>query len=93
MLWARSDGETFGLSIGEFCFYNKPVFYTKAETGYNYHCRILHNKGIYYDNNTLYNLIKIFDKNKEHLKKHNWNAYSEFTPENVMQIFKNVFIN
>lgn len=30
MLWARHDGETFGLAIGEFSSKNKPVIYAKV---------------------------------------------------------------
>ena len=42
MLWARSGGETFGLSIAEFSIKNKPVFC--ADVGSRAHMSFLKNK-------------------------------------------------
>ena len=42
MLWARSDGETFGLSIAEFSICNKPVIACK--TGDLAHVELLKDK-------------------------------------------------
>jgi len=89
MLWARSDGETFGLSIGEFSTKNKPIICTTGLN--NAHLEILKNKAIIYDQCTLKNILISFDKNIEYTK--DWNAYYEYTPDNVMKIFKKVFID
>jgi hypothetical protein len=88
MLWARGDGETFGLSIGEFSMKNKPVFVT--ETGQLAHKFILKNKAIWYSENTLYDLLTSFDKTK--MLQMDWQAYGEFTPEKVMEQFDKIFI-
>jgi hypothetical protein len=90
MLWARSDGETFGLSIGEFSTLNKPVIATKNVKD-NCHVRLLNDKGIWYNSpQDLIQIIKNFDK--EEVKKKDWNSYKEYTPEKVMDIFNKVFL-
>jgi hypothetical protein len=97
MLWARYGGESFGLSIGEFSIKNKPVLVTDSKTcvGINTgdiaHIHLLKEKGIWYDESNLENILTSFDKNK--MSEQNWNAYTEYTPEKVMQIFKKVFID
>jgi hypothetical protein len=88
MLWARSDGETFGLAIGEFSIKNKPVLYCKS--GALSHVHLLQDKGILYNENNLQDILVNF--NKEEMEKQDWNAYRDYTPEKVMQIFKKVFI-
>lgn len=90
MLWARYWGESFGLSIAEFSIRNKPVFVTRGLYD-NAHLHLLGDKGIYYDENTLFHLLVSF--NKEEAKQKDWNAYHDYTPEKVMQIFKKVFID
>jgi hypothetical protein len=89
MLWGRSDGETFGLSIAEFSVKNKPIFCTNS--GESGHISLLGDKAILYNQNNLFNLLKTFDKNIE--SKKDWNAYAEYTPEKVMDKFKEVFID
>jgi hypothetical protein len=89
MLWAREMGESFGLAIAEFSIKNKPVFYTNACL--NAHCKLLGDKGIYYNDNTLKNLLLNFDKEEAKIK--DWNAYKEYTPEKVMEKFKSTFID
>jgi uncharacterized Fe-S cluster protein YjdI len=89
MLWARNEGETFGLAIGEFSTKNKPIICTKV--GALAHEKILKDKGIWYDNNNLESILITF--NKEENKKKDWNAYTDYTPEKVMKIFKEVFID
>lgn len=88
MIWGRSDGETFGLSIGEFSIKNKPIICTK--TGYLNHVNILKDKALWYNHFNLYQILHNFDRNEE--SKKDWNAYKEYTPENVMNIFEKVFI-
>lgn len=89
MLWARTDGETFGLSIGEFCSKNKPIICTKQ--GALGHVSMLKEQAIWYDENNLYDILISFDKEQNKLK--DWNAFKDFTPENVMKKFKQVFID
>lgn len=88
MIHAREKGETFGLAVGEFSIRNKPVVTCKKgiETA---HVDMLGDKGRYYNN----------EKELEHLlmnwtpdKYKDWNAYKEFSPEKVMQIFKKIFL-
>ena len=94
MIWARSDGETFGLSIGEFSFCNKPVIATNFNL-YNKdiaHYHILQDKGLWYNSpeelkNLLLNFNNFNDVNKD------WNAYRQFSPEKVMKTFKEIAID
>jgi hypothetical protein len=88
MLWARSEGETFGNAIAEFSWKNKPVFATKV--GDIAHIEILGSKGQWYTESTLKQML--LDFNKEEAKKHDWNAYRDYSPEKVMKIFEEVFI-
>ena len=89
MLWARQDGETFGISIGEFSSKNKPVIAMKI--GDMAHFHLLGNKGVWYNNaNSLNNILLNFNPEIERTK--DWNAYNFFTPENVIQVFKNVYL-
>ena len=89
MLWARSGGETFGLAIAEFSIKNKPVFATKV--GDVAHIHLLGDKAVWYDESNLHDLIVNFDKTAAASK--DWNAYRDYSPENVMQTFKRVFID
>jgi hypothetical protein len=92
MLHARSDGETFGLAVGEFSIRNKPIITCKSKSRQNSHLQILGNKAlIYNDYNSLYKIINTFDK--ETMKQKDWNAYRNYTPEIVMQKFNDVFLN
>ena len=89
MLWARQEGETFGIAIGEFSSMNKPVISMKI--GDLAHYNILGNKGIWYNNpNELASILLSF--NPEIEKNKDWNAYKEFTPDKVMDIFKRVYL-
>ena len=89
MLWGRSDGETFGLSIAEFSTKNKPILC--CYSGALSHIHFLKDKAIIYNENNLKEILINF--NKEEMQKRDWNAYKDYTPENVMQIFKKVFID
>ena len=90
MLWARQDGETFGIAIGEFSSKNKPIIAMKI--GDLAHVNLLGDKAIWYNNaNSLSSILLNF--NPEIERKKDWNAYKFFTPENVIQIFKNVYLN
>jgi glycosyltransferase involved in cell wall biosynthesis len=93
MIWARTDGETFGLAIAEFSICNKPVIATNLCDSKE-HVNILKNKGLWYNNREnlidMINMLTTMDKKV--LKEKNWNAYSEYTPEKVMKIFHKVAI-
>jgi GR25 family glycosyltransferase involved in LPS biosynthesis len=86
---ARSDGETFGLSIGEFSSLNKPVITMRSEID-NAHLDLLGNKAMIYKNKQ--ELIDIFTNVKCLDMAQDWNAYRDYTPEKVMAIFDKVFI-
>ena len=91
MLWARSGGEEMSLAMGEFSSKNKPIIATKLVKWGKGHVHLLGKKGIWYtDENSLINILQTFDKNKA--KKKDWNAYKDYTPEKVMKIFNDVFL-
>ena len=92
MIWARSDGETFGLSIAEFSICNKPVIATNI--GYDAHYKLLNNYGLWYSTtDELINHIKyIKTTDKNELQRIDWNAYKEYTPDNVMKKFHKIAI-
>jgi len=90
MLWARKDGETFGIAIGEFSSKNKPVIAMKI--GDLSHVELLQDKAMWYkDERSLYCILLNF--NPENEKNMDWNAYSDYTPEKVMEIFKTVYLD
>lgn len=89
MLWGRSDGEVFSLSMGEFSVKNKPIICT--ETGYLGHVHKLKDQAIWYKNKEdLKNILLNF--NKDDIINKDWNAYKNDTPERVMDKFEEVFI-
>lgn len=99
MLWARNDGETFGLSIAEFSSKNKPVIATpnlklnpKVDKA---HMHFLGNKGIWYNETNLYNILTTFitSNNINDIRSKDWNAFKDYSPEKVIKIFEKVFIN
>ena len=90
MIHARSDGEIFSLSIGEFCKYNKPIITTYSQID-NGHIEMLKDKAIIYNNKE--ELKDIFKNIKTHLSSKDFtNPYSDYTPEKVMNIFNDVFL-
>lgn len=90
MIHARERGETFGLAIAEFSSKNKPVitYYNSPE---RCHIDILGDKGLYYtDYTSLYNILSNIQLSD--IKDKNWNCYQNFTPENIMNKFNQVFL-
>ena len=88
MIHARIEGETFGLSIAEFSIRNKPVI--TCPVGDLEHINILGDKAIIYMSKD--NLIDVFNNIKYIIRSgSNWNAYSYYTPANIMEMF-DVFI-
>lgn len=91
MIHGRARGETFGLTIAESSTMNKPIITFDGSHERN-HIDILGDTGIYYsDYNSLVNIltnISISD-----IKGKNWNCYQEYTPENVINKFEQIFLN
>lgn len=89
MLHARKQGESFGLAVGEFSSKNKPII-TFSGSKEKAHIFELGEKGIYYSNQReLEKILLNLEKSNEEI----WDAYSlKFSPENVMQKFKQVFL-
>lgn len=89
-LHARTQGESFGIAVGEFSIKNKPVI-TWKHSDEKSHLEILADKAIVYENEKdLYQILKDFKPNTNI----NYDCYSaQFSPEVVMQKFKAIFID
>lgn len=90
MLHARYIGESFGLSCAEFSIRNKPVitWYNSPERN---HIDTLGEKGIYYENkNDILHILKNLDKTE--MNELQWNCYQDYTPEKVIEKFKEVYL-
>ena len=90
MIHARARGESFGLSIAEFLFHNKPVLAWEGGVDGNH-------KEMLAGSNTLYGPDDLADKltyTIEEASKTNssWRV-SEFQPKPVMEKFKEVFLD
>lgn len=92
-LWARYDGETFGMSIAEFSTLNKTVIATQTACTADFaHVHLLKDKAMWYtDENDLTQILLSFNPEVE--SKKDWNAYKFYTPENVMKAFKRVYLD
>lgn len=85
MIHAREMGETFGLSIAEFSSKNKPVI--TCPCGDLEHIRILGDRAILYHNKD--ELFDIFCNIRSLIgMRSDWNAYTRFTPYEVMNLFQ-----
>lgn len=89
MIHASFSGETFGLSVAEFSFCNKPIITNKSEV--DMHIRILKDKAFVYSNEEelfsyLVNIPKLVSSRTD------WNAYKDYNPENVMFKFVKEFL-
>lgn len=87
-----SLGHSFGLAMGEFSVNNKPIIAFKSPHLWNTaHLDILGDKGLYFTNKTEFsNLLINFDRTK--YQKMDMNCYREFSPENIMKKFHQVFL-
>jgi glycosyltransferase involved in cell wall biosynthesis len=91
MIHARSDGETFGLAVGEFSYCGKPIITCKSHID-NSHIDILQEKAVIF--NSEESLVEIFKNIKNIINsRSDWNAYKDYNPENVMKRFFKVFID
>lgn len=89
MLHARQRGESFGLSIAEFLYFNKPVFAWRGGVDQN-HVEMLESiGGLYTDYNDLVDLLVNFDPGHFDFAK---NPVLKFRPETVMNKFNEVFL-
>ena len=90
MLHARNIGESFGLSCAEFSIRNKPVitYYNSLERN---HIDTLDEKGIFYENKEdIDHILLNLDRNE--ITGLEWNCYQDYSPENVVQKFKEVYL-
>jgi len=91
MIHARSDGESFGLSIGEFLYHNKPVISFGSGRDKN-NVQLLSSSGLIFYNQ--YQLLELIFKLKYKLLNKNYRKLvKQFSPENVMFKFNEVFLN
>lgn len=87
MLHARTRGETFGLSCGEFAVCKKPIV-TYSQSLEKAHIETLGNQCVQYT--TKQDLLRIFEQEEWNIDMTN-NGYLQFTPQRVMSAF-NTFI-
>lgn len=91
MIHARTRGETFGLSVAEFSFYNKPVI-TYGKSVERNHLELLKEHALVYNNEEdLRQILRQLPKTLE--QKKDWRAYREYSQERIMKAFENVFLN
>lgn len=91
MLHARYVGESFGLSCAEFSIRNKPVI-TYEKSPERNHIDTLDDKGIYYESlSDILHILRNLDKKE--INSLEWNCYQEYTPEKVVQKFKEVYLD
>lgn len=85
LLHARTRGETFGLTCGEFSVCKKPVITWNGSVERE-HLLILKDKAVTYDTqDDLETILKTFTRDKYDVSE---NGYMFYTPENVMRIFE-----
>lgn len=91
MLHARYIGESFGLSCAEFSIRNKPIitWYNSPERN---HIDILGDKGIFYENKQDIDYI-LLNLDRSEINQLEWNCYQDYSPEKVVQKFKEVYLD
>jgi hypothetical protein len=86
-LHARSDGETFGLSVAEFAISEKPIIACTKCTD-DAHLRILGDKVYKYTTkDDLLNILRNYRKGDMDMTE---NGYKQFSPEAVMDAFRRI---
>jgi hypothetical protein len=89
MIHARTQGETFGITCGEFAIEKKPVI-TWNNSNERNHINILDKNAVLYsDYESVYKILNEFNKNKYNMEN---NGYLEYNPENVINIFNKVYL-
>ena len=87
MIHARWRGETFGLACAEFSYLNKPIITFGASLEKN-HLEVLGENCFKY--NEPIGLAEYFlTLDKDEMKNKKWDMFRRFTPEYVMECFKN----
>lgn len=89
MIHARRRGESFGLSICEFLHQNKPVLACSMGIDQNHVSLLSRHDTLYNDSTELENMIL----NIRNIRGDYKSSVIEFEPYNVMQKFKEVFID
>lgn len=88
MIHARSRGETFGIAVGEFAICGKPVI-TYSESHEKAHIQEIGHFALLYKDES--SLLQQFDRVVKG-PLITW-GYGQYTPENVMKKFKEVFLD
>lgn len=94
MLHARQRGETFGISVGEFASKGRPVvtYLDSPEKAHlDYLTRSVKNDRLFYSDN--YQLYQILARLAHSYTPKTQFAYTEFTPQIVMERFRDVFLS
>lgn len=89
MLHSRNEGESFGMACGEFSLRNKPVI-TYGLSRERNHIEVLGDKGIYFNNPQELSGILLGFVPKNNV---DYNCYRDYSPEKVMKIFNEVYLN
>lgn len=90
MLHARMMGETFGLAMMEFLYFNKPVLAWESGNDKN-HVDVLQEFDLLYN---IDNIEAKINQLMETRKNYNFNSIlQEYTPTSVMKKFNEVFLN
>lgn len=95
MICPESLGHTFGLTCAEFASQQKPIIVYNGDNVWNkHHLDVIGDKGIYFQNRDQFEkvLIEFYNNRSLYISRKDLNVYSEFTPESVMKIFNQVFI-
>ena len=93
MLHARNHGESFGLAVCEFLHGGKPVISWKGGLD-KHHIELLGDKGVWYENGSQLNVI-LANLEKQHSKVTSEDCkvlVEQFSPENVMKRFEEIFL-
>lgn len=88
MLHARSRGETFGISVGEFAILGKPIFTFDGSYEKAHIYELRGTARTYSDEDDLTSQLMAFRHGET-----NHPFYTQYTPENVMKKFKEVFLD
>lgn len=91
-LECSSFGQSMGLAIGEYSVNNKPIICYDGWTWNQSHLQILGDKSIRFKTrDEFYNILNTF--NPKDYKDKDLNCYKDFSPLQIMNTFKKVFID
>lgn len=93
MIVPEQMGHTFGLSIGEFCVYNKPIIVYNGIIGNRNHLELLSSLSVKLFFKTEQEFFEIlYNFSKDAFKNEDLNAYREYNPQEVMNLFNKNFL-